>query len=396
MEQASLKSQFLISPEITYLNFGSYGACPKPVFEDYQKWQRELEYEAVQFITVKGPGYLRKSREALAEYIHCEADDLVYVSNPTYAINIIAKSFPLKPGDEILSTAIEYGAMERTWNYYCKKNGAKFIRQPVTMPIISKEKIIGDFFSGLTSRTKAIFISQITSDTALILPVKEICAIAKQKGLITIVDGAHVPGHISLNLSALEADIYTGACHKWMMAPKGCSFLYVKKSLQDLFDPLLISWGYESLYPSASRFLDYHQFQGTRDFSAFLTLPKVIEFLKMNHWEAVAKNCREMVRQNALRFCNLMETAPLCPVSDEFLGQMFSMPIHTTDPRALQVYLFQNYQIEVPVMCQGKNVYIRYSINAFNSQQDLDKLYFALEEVQKKTDFLKSGTAVLK
>src|SRR5450432_1173101 len=396
MEQASLKSQFLISPEITYLNFGSYGACPKPVFEDYQKWQRELEYEAVQFITVKGPGYLRKSREALAEYIHCEADDLVYVSNPTYAINIIAKSFPLKPGDEILSTAIEYGAMERTWNYYCKKNGAKFIRQPVTMPIISKEKIIGDFFSGLTSRTKAIFISQITSDTALILPVKEICAIAKQKGLITIVDGAHVPGHISLNLSALEADIYTGACHKWMMAPKGCSFLYVKKSLQDLFDPLLISWGYESLYPSASRFLDYHQFQGTRDFSAFLTLPKVIEFLKMNHWEAVAKNCREMVRQNALRFCNLMETAPLCPVSDEFLGQMFSMPLHTTDPRALQVYLFQNYQIEVPVMCQGKNVYIRYSINAFNSQQDLDKLYFALEEVQKKTDFLKSGTAVLK
>ncbi len=251
MQTNNLKSQFLLNPEITFLNFGSFGACPKPVFAEYQKWQLELEKEPVQFIAVNGPQNLKTSREALAGYINCVADDLVYVTNPSYAINIIAKSFNLNAGDEILSTNLEYGALDRTWRYYCKKAGAKYIKQPINLPLVSKEKFIEDFFKGLTKKTKAIFISHITSSTALIFPAKEICEAAKAKGLMTIVDGAHVPGHISLNLAELQADVYTGACHKWMCAPKGCSFLYIKKEFQNLFDPLIISWGYESLYPDS-------------------------------------------------------------------------------------------------------------------------------------------------
>ncbi|MBV9960738.1 MAG: aminotransferase class V-fold PLP-dependent enzyme, partial [Parafilimonas sp.] len=158
MQSNNLKSQFLINPGVTYLNFGSFGACSKPVFEDYQQWQFKLEQEAVQFITVEGPKNLKKSREAIAHYINCNADDVVFVTNPSYAINIVAKSFPLKQGDEILSTNLEYGALDRTWNYYCKKAGAKYIRQPITLPAASKEKIIEDFFKGLTENTKAIFI----------------------------------------------------------------------------------------------------------------------------------------------------------------------------------------------------------------------------------------------
>lgn len=161
--------------------------------------------------------------------------------NPSYAINIIAKCIDLKPGDEILTTDLEYGAMDKTWNYYCKQKGANYIRQPIHLPLTTKEAIVEQFFKGLTQKTKAIFISQITSSTALILPVKEICEIAKQKGLLTIVDGAHVPAHIPLNLQELKADIYTGACHKWMMTPKGCSFLYVAKEQQHWIDPLIIS-----------------------------------------------------------------------------------------------------------------------------------------------------------
>ena len=144
------------------------------------------------------------------------------------------------------------------------------------------ETFIEEFFKGLTPNTKAIFISQITSSTALILPVKEICDIAKQKGLLTIVDGAHVPAHIPLNLQELKADIYTGACHKWMMTAKGCSFLYIKKEFQKLYAPLIISWGFDSAMPSHSQFLDYHQMQGTRDFSAMLTIPKAIAFMQDN------------------------------------------------------------------------------------------------------------------
>lgn len=390
MQQQNLKSQFLINPNITFLNFGSFGACPKPIFEDYQKWQLELETEPVQFITVNGYKYLKESREALGAYINCHADDLVFTMNPSYAINIIAKCIDLKAGDEILTTDLEYGAMDKTWNYYCKQKGAKYVRQHIELPLTTKEAFIEQFFNGLTKNTKVIFISQITSSTALILPVKEICEIAKEKGLLTIVDGAHVPAHIPLNLSELKADIYTGACHKWMMAPKGCSFLYVSKQQQQWVDPLIISWGFESAMPSHSQFLDYHQLQGTRDFSAFLTIPKAIEFLNTHDWNKQAADCRKLVRDNALRFCELLGTKPLCPLTDEFLGQMFSIPIHTTEPETLQRDLFEAYKIEIPVMRHGNDEYLRYSIQVFNTQKDLDVLYDALKEMIANTELIRT------
>src|ERR1017187_8823766 len=208
-ENTNLKSLFLLNPEITYLNFGSFGACPRPVFEDYQKWQLLLESEPVQFIAFDGAGYLKKSREALAAFINCDADNLVYVNNPTYAINIIAKSLKLNAGYEILATNLEYGALDRTWNYYCRKNNAKYICQEIDLPVLSKEAFIEQFWKGYNENTEAIFISQITSATALKLPVKEICEMAKTRGLLTIVDGAHVPGHVPLDLAELKADIYT-------------------------------------------------------------------------------------------------------------------------------------------------------------------------------------------
>jgi len=390
MQNTNLKSQFLLNPDITYLNFGSFGACPRPIFEEYQKYQLELESEPVRFIAVNGLEYLKKSRQALAQYINCNADDLVYTTNPSYAVNIIAKSFKLNAGDEILSTNLEYGALDRTWNYYCRKAGAKYVRQPIRLPLVSKEQFIEDFFKGLTAKTKAIFISQITSTTALIFPVKEICEIAKSKGLFTIVDGAHVPGHIPLTLAELKADVYVGACHKWMCAPKGCAFLYVKKEFQNLFDPLVISWGYESAFPSGSQFLDYHQTQGTRDFSAFLTIPKVIQFLKKNNWTQVAADCRKLTHSNYMRFCNLLGSQPLAHITDEFLGQMCSIRINTPEPEKLHNYLFEKYSIEIPVMRQDNLVFIRYSINAFNSQADLDKLYNALTEIIAKGELIKA------
>ncbi|MEP6683040.1 MAG: aminotransferase class V-fold PLP-dependent enzyme [Parafilimonas sp.] len=389
MQNSNLKSQFLLNPAITYLNFGSFGACSKPVFEDYQKWQLQLETEPVQFITVKGPQYLKKSREALASYINCNADDLVFVTNPSYAVNIVAKSFALNKGNEILSTNLEYGALDRTWNYYCRKAGAKYIRQPIQLPLTSKEKFIEDFFKGLNENTKAIFISHITSATALIFPVKEICAIAKEKGLFTIVDGAHVPGQIPLNLAEINADVYVGACHKWMCTPKGCSFLYVKKEAQHLFDPLIVSWGYESAAPSNSKFLDYHQMQGTRDFSAFLTVPKAIQFFKENNWEQQAANCRQVAHSNYKRFCDLLNTQPLCPINDEFLGQMCCVRINTNEPEKLKRLLYEKYNIEIPVMQQDEKIFIRYSIQAFNDQNDLDNLYNALTSIINETDLIK-------
>ena len=381
----NFQDQFLLNPAITFLNFGSFGATPKPIFENYQYWQMVLEAEPVQFIVFDGFNYLSESRAALAKYIGCaDQDDLVYVTNPSFAINLIAKNFPLKAGDEILTTDIEYGACDRTWNFYCEKAGATYRRQKINLPITTKEKFIADFFAGVTPNTKAIFISQITSSTGLIFPVKEVCEIAKSKGLITIVDGAHVPGHIPFNLSEIQADFYTGACHKWMMAPKGCSFLYAHKSVQPLCDPLIVSWGYKALKPSHSAFLDYHQMIGTRDFSAFLTVPTCIKFMAENDWITVRTACHEMVLANAQRFYDLLESKPISPLTNEWIGQMISIPIKTNAPEVLQRRLFTDYKIEIPIMRQENDVYMRYSINAFNTIENLDTLYHALSELKKQ------------
>ncbi len=381
----NFQDQFLLNPAITFLNFGSFGATPKPIFENYQHWQMVLEAEPVQFIAFDGFNYLAESRAALAKYIGCaDQDDLVYVTNPSFAINLIAKNFPLKAGDEILTTDIEYGACDRTWNFYCEKAGATYRRQKINLPITTKEKFIADFFAGVTPNTKAIFISQITSSTGLIFPVKEVCEIAKSKGLITIVDGAHVPGHITFNLSEMQADFYTGACHKWMMAPKGCSFLYAHKSVQPLCDPLIVSWGYKALKPSHSAFLDYHQMIGTRDFSAFLTVPTCIKFMAENDWITVRTACHEMVLANAQRFYDLLESKPISPLTNEWIGQMISIPIKTNAPEVLQRRLFTDYKIEIPIMRQENDVYMRYSINAFNTIENLDTLYRALSELKKQ------------
>ena len=384
----NLKQQFLLREDITYLNFGSFGACPKPVFERYQQFQLELEQEPVQFITVNGLKYLETAREALGNYLHCHKDDLVYVINPSYAVNTVAKSLDLKPGDEILTTSLEYGACDKAWEYFCKKTGAVYVKQTISLPVLSKETFVADLFKGVSSKTKLVFISHITSSTALRLPVEEICAAAKEKGILTFVDGAHAPGQIPLNLQDAPFDMYTGACHKWMMTPKGSSFLYVKKELQHRIDPLVVSWGYNALFPSHSTFLDYHQMNGTRDYSAFLTIPAAIEFMEKYNWPELASGCRKLVQANAPAFCELLEASPLAPVNDDFILQLFSAEIKTNEPEKLHRHFFDNYKIEIPVMRHADKVYLRYSINAFNSQQDLDKLFDAIKEIKSKTDLI--------
>ena len=383
-----MKSQFLLDPTITFLNHGSFGACPKPIFEEYQRFQLELETEPVLFIQKKATGYLKVAREKLSTYIGCDSLDVFFTPNPTFAINTIMRSLDLQEGDEILSTNHEYGAMDRIWSFYCKKSGAKYIRQKISLPVKSKEQLLEEFWKGYNSKTKIIFLNHISSCTALVFPVKEICDRARELGLITIVDGAHIPGQLDLNITELNPDFYTGTLHKWMLAPKGSSFLYVKKQFQNTLDPLIVGWGYESVSPGESQFLDYQDYQGTRDVSAFLATPKVIEFLERNNWSTIAKQSKAIVLANYQRFCDLFQTQPLCPISEEFLVQMASVPVKTSDPVGLKELLFNKYKIEIPVMSLNGNFYLRYSINGYNSQEDLDVLYAALQDILSTTDLI--------
>jgi isopenicillin-N epimerase len=381
MGSIQLKEQFLLKKDITYLNFGAFGACPIPVFDAYQKFQRELEEEPTLFINELGPAYLKKSRQALGQFLHCDADDLVYVTSPSYAVNLIAKSIHIGSGDEVLTTNLEYGPCDKTWKYYCEQNGATYKRINVQFPLKTKDDFLEQFLKGISKQTKLIFISHITSSTGIRLPVEEICAIANQRGILIYVDGAHAPGQLPIDLTTLGADIYTGACHKWMLTPKGSSFLYVRKSLQHVFDPLIISWGYKSLKPSHSIFLDNHQFQGTRDYAAFLTIPTAIDFMNQYNWEKVSKDCKMLTQHNANRFCKLMGTEPLTAISDDFIGQLFSIPIKIKHPEKLHDTLYETFRIQVPVLNHEGNSYLRYSIQGFNEQSDLDQLYHALAEL---------------
>lgn len=382
MGSNQIKEQFLLKKDITYLNFGAYGACPKPIFEVYQNFQKELEEEPTLFINELGPEYIKKSRQSLGQYLNCSSDDIVYVTSPSYAVNLIAKSFDIKAGDEVLTTNLEYGPCDKTWKYYCEKNGATYKRITIQFPLESKEDFLDQFLKGITKNTKLIFVSHITSSTGLVLPVEEICALANQLGILVYIDGAHAPGQLPIDLSKLGADIYTGACHKWMLTPKGSSFLYVRNNFQHLFDPLIISWGYKSIKPSQSIFLDYHQFQGTRDYSAFLTIPAAIDFMERFNWKKVSEDCRNITKSYAKRFCELMGTEPLTAITDDFIAQLFSIPINIKSPEKLHDILYDQYRIQIPILNHEGNFYLRYSIQGFNEPADLNNLFQALLELR--------------
>ena len=376
---SNLKHQFMLDPNVTFLNHGSFGACTKPIYEDLLKWQKIMEKEPVKFFEDTLYDALKASRRALGNYVGCSPDDLVYFPNPTTAINAVARSLKLKPGEEVLSTNHIYGALNRSWKYICAEKKARFIKVDIPFPIQSKEEFLDCFFNAVTDQTKVIFLSHITSMTAMKFPVEEVIQFSKEKKILTIIDGAHVPGHISLNIKKLDADIYTGSCHKWMCTPKGISFLYVRKEIQENVHPLVISWGWESENPGPSKFLDWHEWQGTRDMSAFLTVPSAVKFLEEHNWLEVAKKCRGQVVHTRNQFLDLLNISSPCP--DSWLGQMASIPLPIDDVDIFKKELLETYQIQVPVFQWEGNTYLRYSIQAYNSKSDLEKLLYAVKEL---------------
>ena len=377
----NLKRHFLLDPSITFLNHGSFGAAPRPVFKEYQRWQLELERQPVEFLGRRITGLMADARAALGKYLGTRADNLIYATNVTVALNIAARSLELGAGDEVLSTDHEYGALDRTWRFLAKERGFTYINQPIPVPLVSAEKFAEDFWKGVTPRTRVIFISHITSPTAIIFPLDEILQYAREANIITIVDGAHAPGHIPLQLDSLGADFYGGNLHKWLCAPKGAGFLYARPEVQHLLKPLIVSWGYEAESPSASQFVDHHEWQGTRDAAAFLSVPAAIEFQRKHHWEKIQAECHELAREAQRRVCELTGIPPLHPDADNWFGQMISAPLPpNADILALKQRLYDNHRVEVPLIAWNDRKLMRVSIQAYNTRRDVDALITALDK----------------
>ena len=368
-----MKELYHLDPSITFLNHGSFGACPKPVFEVYQNWQRKLEQQPVEFMAIKVYDFLEEARHALGDYVGCHGDDLIFVTNPTTAVNTVIRSLDLGLDDEVLMTDMEYGSLVRTWEHYAQDKGFSIVQQFTPVPLTTHEDYIEHFWKAVTERTKIIYLSEITSSTGLILPVVAICKKAKEAGIMTIVDGAHVPAHIPLNIAEMDPDVYVGACHKWLSAPKGSSFLYVKKSLQETIEPLIISWGSE-VDPSPSPFIYESQYQGTWDPSAFLTVPAAIQFQQEHDWNSERERSRALNRETRDRIYEIIDTEPICPNTEEWLGQMASIITNIENGLDFKRRLMDEYKIEIPVFPWGDKILFRTSFNAYNDENDADRL----------------------
>jgi isopenicillin-N epimerase len=370
----SLREYFLLDPDIIFFNHGSFGATPQPVFECYQHWQRELEHNPVKFIQRRAPALLEEARATLAAYLGTAAPNVVYVTNATFGMNVVIRSLNLKPGDEVLTTDHEYGAINNTWHFMAHKLGFRYINYPMPLPVTTAEEFVERLWQGVTPNTRVISISHITSPTALIFPVHEICRRAREAGILTVIDGAHAPGQIPLNLDELGADFYTGNLHKWLCAPKGAGFLYARPDQQHLLDPLVVSYGWRLDAEHHGVFAEIQQHQGTRDLSAFLAVPEAIRFQAEHHWDEVRAACHALAADAQARIANHFGLQPYSPPDAQpaWWSQMLAVPLPRMDMSKFGAHLMNDLKMEIPIFSWQNHPLARLSVQAYNTPAEVD------------------------
>jgi len=383
-----MRELFDLDPGLVFLNHGSYGACPRPVREALRQWQDEMERNPVEFLGRRSAGLLRAARERLAAFVGAQADHLVFVPNATTGVNIVARSLALQPGDEVLGTALEYGACDATWQFVCGQHGAHYRRAAVALPL-DDQAFVDGVMAAVTPRTRLVFVSHLASTTALVLPVAALVEAAHARGLPVLVDGAHAPGQLDLNLDALGADFYTGNGHKWLCGPKGTAFLHARPEHHDRLHATVTSWGYLAgsgghtgfdAYLGRSTFERRLQWQGTRDITGCLALTAAIDF----HHSHLTPEVRSACHRQAVSLMHELADHFGLPVigSDAHFAQMAPIPVPATGPdaEALRQRLFEQHRIEVPVTQHDGQCFVRVSVQGYNTRAELEALADALRQ----------------
>jgi isopenicillin-N epimerase len=372
-DAAALRREFLLDPEVTFLNHGSFGACPEPVMRAFEGWQRELEREPVEFLLRRATGLVRTATEALADYLACDADDLVLVSNATMAMNMVARALPLSAGEKVVITDHEYGAMDRLWRFVCERSGATLERCELPVPLRSDDEVISAFADALDDTVRVVSLSHITSPTGLLLPAGEVCRMAREIGAVSVIDGAHAPGQIDLDVPSVGADFYIGNCHKWLCSPKLAGFLHTRPGVDIRVDPLVVSWGWDD-----AELADRVHWQGTPDLCAFLSVPAAIEYQRERDWPSVCARCVADAVYLHERLLELGGVAPISESAEPLFRQMVSVLLPpTTDPETQQK-LFADHSIEVPINPWHGGILLRASVAGYNDRDDIDRFVDAL------------------
>src|SRR4051794_36630555 len=283
---------FMLDPEVTYLNHGSFGAVPRTVFEAQNQLRRELELEPVRFLARNLPARLTRVRQSIARFVGASGDDIGLVPNVTTGLNAVARSIELRPGDEILVTDHEYGAKRILWDEIASLAGARIVVTPLPRPALNEDALFDAVAAGFTSRTRVLFLSHITSPSALVLPVARLSAVAREHGALSIVDGAHGPGQVDLDLPSIGCDIYAGNLHKWVCAPRGSAFVWATPGAQSWIRGPVVSWDWSWSGPGA--FQGRFGWGGTTDPTALLSVPAALGFQREHAWGQVRRRCRRL------------------------------------------------------------------------------------------------------
>ncbi len=384
------RARMMLDPTVTNLNTGSFGPSPRPVFDRVTELRRRLGEEPMDFLLRGLPPLLWSAREALARFVGGDARRLVFTVNVTAAVNLAASSLRLASPGEILLTDHEYGAMHWTWERAAQRQGLTLRTFPLPILASSPGEIVDAACAAMTERTRLFFFSHVLSPTGLVLPARELCAEARKRGVLTVVDGAHAPAFVPLNLEEIGADFYGSNCHKWLLAPTGSGFLYLGPGAWERVQPLQVSWGWRpergrldepDEFGSTPR-LRHLEFEGTRDVCPWLAVPAAIQFQQEIGFERIRERIGELTRYVRRRLTGLCGLAPATPDHPALHGAMtaFRLP-PGRDPAALRRAIWENWRIELPVIERPEGLLIRVSTHFYNTEEEVDRLSEALPQL---------------
>lgn len=381
--------EFNIDDQTTYLNHGSFGPSPKCVREKRQEWTERLEQQPMRFFCREMEQFLWESAEAVAKFLHTKPARLALVDNATMGMNVAAASVELEEGDEVLLTDHEYGAVRNIWQERCRRTGARLVSVELPFPL-NDDGVVDAIATRINDRTKVLVISHVTSPTAAILPVKRVCHLARERGVITAIDGPHAIAMLDVRLDDLGCDFYCASCHKWLCAPFGTGFLYVHPRHHHKVKCPMVSWG-GSISGRPASWQDRTNWLGTRDPAGQLTLPTAIEFMQNGALSVFRSHAHELVCNARQRLLSMEGVGPFCTATEDDVVSMCAVelpqpegwePGYHGHPDPLQVELRDKYGIETPVASWNGKRFLRVSAHLYNSQADVDRLVEALSETR--------------
>ena len=391
---ADLRRLWPLDPDVTFLNHGSFGACPRAVLDAQSRWRERLESEPVRFLSRELEGHLDEARLVLGAFVGADPDDLAFVPNATTGVNTALRWLDLRPGDELLATDHAYNACRNAVDAVAARSGARVVVAPIPFPVTAAEQVVGAVLGRVRSSTRLALLDHVTSPTGLVLPLERLVSELEARGVDALVDGAHAPGMVALDLKGLGAAYYTGNCHKWLCAPKGSGFLHVRRDRQSGVRPLVISHGANSRRTDRSRFRLEFDWLGTVDPTAYLTIPDAIRYmgsLLPGGWPALMARNRATALAARVRLCQILGVES--PAPDSMIGSLAAVPVPPGfaptpvdgEPDPLHTLLFERFRLELPVFTWPALAtrILRVSAQLYNTPADYERLAAALTALRE-------------